>query len=75
LHTYVARLRTIGMFDKSELRSLESQPGQEGAKAQNFEIRVVLSPGHARLLGPEATPSATASQQSLNTSSTLASRP
>jgi hypothetical protein len=52
LHTYVARLRLAGMFVKSELRSLESMPGQEKSKAQVFEIRLVLSPGHA--LPPKA---------------------
>ena len=46
LHTYVAMLRTTGMFDKSELKSVESQPGQEHTKAQTFEIRLVLADGH-----------------------------
>lgn len=75
LHTYVARLRTTGMFDKSELRSLESLPGQEGAKSQNFEIRVVLAPGHARVLAAESAPSATASATPFTAESTIASRP
>lgn len=47
LHTYVAMLRTSGMFDKSELRSMETQPGQENTKAQTFEVRLVLASGHA----------------------------
>lgn len=48
LHKYVALLRTSGMFDKSELRSVESQPGQESSKQQTFEIRLVLASGHAQ---------------------------
>jgi Tfp pilus assembly protein PilN len=54
LHTYVAKMRVTGMFVKSELRSLESMPGQENSKAQSFEIRLVLAPGHALLPKPTA---------------------
>jgi hypothetical protein len=49
LHGYVARLRIGGLFVKSELRSLESLPGQELARAQKFQIRLVLAPGHGKL--------------------------
>jgi hypothetical protein len=45
LHSYVARLGMSGLFDKSELRSLGSVPGQDNG-SQNFEIRVVLEAGH-----------------------------
>ncbi|HTN74868.1 MAG TPA: hypothetical protein VL096_06460 [Pirellulaceae bacterium] len=46
LHTYVAKLRISGLFVKSELKSLEAMPGQETGKAQRFEIRLVVAPGH-----------------------------
>lgn len=58
LHTYVALLRASPLFGKSELRSVESQPGQEQSKAQTFEIRLVLAPGHGLL--PTSAPNAAA---------------
>jgi hypothetical protein len=46
LHAYVAQLNASRLFGKSELRSLETAPGQETA-TQNFEIRLVLDAGHS----------------------------
>jgi hypothetical protein len=49
LHAYVARLRLPGLFVKSELKSLETLPGQENVRAQKFEVRLVLAPGYGKL--------------------------
>lgn len=56
LHTYVAHLRTSGLFDKSELRSLEKSIAGADDLTQKFEIRLVVSPGycHPGHLGPSA---------------------
>lgn len=48
LHTYVAKLRVSGLFAKSELKSLESVANLESERAQKFEIRLALSPGHSQ---------------------------
>lgn len=67
LHSYVALLRTAGLFHKSELRSVESQPGQEQTKAQTFEIRLVLGPGHGvpAKTSPAAPAEAVAAEQAI----------
>lgn len=48
LHTYVAHLRASGLFDKSELRSVEKITGGDD-RTQKFEIRLVVSPGYGSL--------------------------
>lgn len=75
LHTYVALLRATTLFSKSELRSVESQPGQELSKAQTFEIRLVLSPGHGMLPTSPIAANAEAIADSSSTGLTIARRP
>jgi Tfp pilus assembly protein PilN len=76
LHTYVAHLRTSGLFDKSELRSLEKSIAGADDGTQKFEIRLVVSPGycHPGHLGPIAEKSV-AERAPLNTNVVARSRP
>lgn len=79
LHTYVAKLRISGLFAKSELKSLESLPGNDNSKSQKFEIRLVLSPGYGLPKKERALVEAEAAAQASNSAITpgvgLANKP